>query len=140
MINIRIMQIDDYDSIIRLWKEKGQVALNSIDDSFEGLLKYLSRNPATSFVATDNGRIIGTIMAGHDGRRGFFHHVYISDEYRGQGIGKMLVESAIDALTAEGIGKTALVVFSDNDLGNTFWEHMGFTVRDDLVYRNKVIR
>jgi len=87
----------------------------------------------------DGERIIGTILAGHDGRRGIFHHVVVAPEYRGQGIGRMLVESAMEALKKEGITKVLLVVFEHNENGNAFWEHMGFTERTDLVYRNKYI-
>ena len=101
------------------------------------MAKYLKRNPTTSFVAEDNGRIVGTILAGHDGRRGIFHHVVVLPEYRNKGIGKMLADNAMDALKKEGVTKVLLVVFKDNDNGNSFWEHIGFTARNDLVYRNK---
>lgn len=139
MVNIRIMSISDYDDILELWNEEGKVPINDVDESYEGIEKYLKRNPSTSFIAEENGRIVGTIMAGHDGRRGFFHHVYISGRLRGQGIGKMLVESAMNALKKEGIRKAALVAFFDNEQGNEFWEHIGFTERNDLIYRNKII-
>lgn len=76
-------------------------------------------------------------MAGHDGRRGFFHHVSVAKEYQRKGIGKQLVAHAMDALRKEGIRKVALVAFTDNDLGNRFWEEQGFTVRKDLYYKNK---
>ena len=135
MVNIRVMTVDDYDGIAELWKT--HEGTNPVDDSPEGFAKYLKRNPATSFVAEDEGRIIGTILAGHDGRRGIFHHVSVLPGYRKQGVGKMLVESAMDALEKEGITKVLLVVFGHNKNGNEFWEHMGFTVRNDLIYRNK---
>lgn len=137
MVNIRIMTVDDYDSVCNVWKFIDGV--NPIDDSLEGFSKYLKRNPETSFVADDNGKIVGTILAGHDGRRGFFHHVTVLPEYRNQGIGRNLVNNAINALKNEGINKVALVVFENNELGNGFWEKIGFTVRDDLIYRNKNI-
>lgn len=79
------------------------------------------------------------IMSGHDGRRGFIHHTTVKQEYRGQGIGKKLVDSALAALEAEGIHKAALVAFEKNVSGNIFWEKVGFTVREDLIYRNKNI-
>lgn len=135
MVNIRVMTTADYDGICDVWKDHD--GINPVDDSLEGFAKYLKRNPTTSFVAEDNGRIIGTILAGHDGRRGLFHHVVVLPEYRGKGIGKMLAESAMEALKKEGITKVLLVVFKDNDSGNGFWEHIGFTARNDLVYRNK---
>ena len=134
----RIMQAGDCDALHEVWKSTGQETKGvTVDDTYEGLEKYLTRNPATSFVAVDNGKIIGCIMAGHDGRRGFFHHVSVMKEYQGKGVGKELVAHAMDALRAEGIRKVALVAFTDNDTGNGFWEKMGFTVREDLYYRNK---
>ena len=137
MVKIRVMTVNDWDGISELWKDhKGT---NPVDDSREGFIRYIKRNPTTSFVAEDNGRIIGTILAGHDGRRGIFHHVHTASAYRKQGIGRRLVESAMEALRNEGIQKVLLVVFTDNDEGNAFWENMGFTVREDLFYRNKYI-
>ena len=138
-MNIRVMTADDYSLVYDLWTSENEVVLNPVDDSLEGFVKYLKRNPSTSFAAEENGKIIGTIMAGHDGRRGFFHHVFVASEYRGQGIGKKLDESAMEALGKEGITKTALVAFTDNTCGNNFWEKLGFTVREDLYYRNKYI-
>jgi len=137
MVETRIMTPDDWDGVAKVWED--HEGTNPVDDSPEGFAKYLRHNPATSFVAVDNGRIVGTILAGHDGRRGIFHHVSVLKEYQKQGIGRMLVESAEEALRKEGINKVLLVVFTHNDSGNAFWEHMGFTVREDLVYRNKYI-
>ncbi len=135
MVKIRVMTPDDWDGVADVWEN--HEGTNPVDDSVEGFTKYLRRNPATSFVAVDDGRIIGTILAGHDGRRGIFHHVSVLPEYQKQGIGKMLVDNAMEALRKEGITKVLLVVFDHNENGNQFWEHMGFTVREDLIYRNK---
>ena len=137
MVKTRLMTINDWDGVAEVWEN--HEGTNPVDDSVEGFTRYLKRNPTTSFVAEDNGRIVGTILAGHDGRRGIFHHVSIAPEYRKQGIGRKLVESAAEALRNEGINKVLLVVFTHNDNGNQFWEHMGFTVREDLYYRNKYI-
>ena len=139
MVKIRVMTISDYEGVYNLWINTPGMGLNSSDDSREGIEKYLKRNPATSFVAECGGAMIGVIMAGHDGRRGYIHHTAVLPAYRNRGIEKKLVESAMTALDEEGINKVALVVFSKNDLGNTFWEKMGFIQRDDLVYRNKNI-
>lgn len=103
------------------------------DRSFFTLVQYLLRNPNTCFVAEDNGKIVGVIMSGHDGRRGFIHHTTVKKEYRGQGIGKKLVDAALAELEAEGIHKVALVAFEKNISGNIFWEKVGFTVRDAKV-------
>ena len=138
MVKIRLMTINDWESVEKVWKD--HEGTNPVDDSEEGFTRYLKRNPTTSFVAEDDGKIIGTILAGHDGRRGFLHHVVVLPEYRKQGIGRMLVESAMEALGKEGIQKVLLVVFNDNENGNQFWEHIGFTTRPDLVYRNKYVK
>lgn len=138
MVKIRVMTIADYEGICEVWKN--HEGTNPVDDSYDGFAKYIRRNPATSFVAVDDDRIVGTILAGHDGRRGLFHHVSVLPEYQKQGIGKMLVDNAMDALEKEGITKVLLVVFKDNDNGNDFWEHLGFTVREDLYYRNKYVK
>lgn len=138
-MTIRTMNIEDYEAVYHLWIHTEGMGLNTTDDSREGIAKYLLRNPNTCFVAEDNGKLIGVIMSGHDGRRGFIHHTTVRKEYRGQGIGRKLVDSAMTALEAEGIHKVALVAFEKNVSGNIFWEKAGFTIRDDLVYRNKAI-
>ncbi len=134
---IRPMTISDYDALHALWLATPGMGLNTTDDSREGIAKYLERNPRTSFVAEQGGQLTGAIMAGHDGRRGFIHHTCVRADYQGEGIGRALVEAALDALQAEGIHKVALVVFDRNEKGNAFWEKMGFTTRADLVYRNR---
>lgn len=136
---IRKMNIDDYENVYDLWIHTAGIGLNTTDDSKEGIEKYLWRNPNTCFVAEENGEIAGAIICGHDGRRGYIYHTAVKAEYRGNGIGKKLVKSALTALEKEGIHKVALVAFEKNTSGNRFWESVGFTVRNDLVYRNKNI-
>lgn len=133
------MKIEDYEKVYDLWIHTEGMGLNTIDDSREGIAKYLLRNPNTCFVAEENGELVGVIMSGHDGRRGFIYHTTVKAEYRNRGIGKKLVDLVLGALKKEGIHKVALVAFEKNVLGNTFWEKVGFTVREDLVYRNKNI-
>ena len=139
MINIRVMVISDYEEIYDVWINTPGMGLNSTDDSKEGIEKYLKRNPTTSFVAECDGKVVGVIMAGHDGRRGYLHHTAVLSAYRNQGIAKTLVEAAMKALEKEGIHKVALVAFKKNEIGNGFWEHLGFVEREDIVYRNKNI-
>lgn len=139
MIKIRVMTIEDYDEVYHLWMNTPGMGLNSIDDSKSGIEKYIKRNPTTCFVAETEEKIVGVIMAGHDGRRGYIYHTAVSPDFRNQGIATKLVDSALAALDQEGINKTALVVFERNEIGNEFWEHIGFVERNDLIYRNKNI-
>ena len=137
---IRVMTMDDYDAVYDLWLHTPGMGLNTADDSREGVERYLRRNPTACFVAVGESRIVGVIMAGHDGRRGYIYHTAVLPSCQGQGIGERLVDCAVAALEKEGIMKAALVAFRKNESGNGFWEHIGFTEREDLVYRNKTIR
>lgn len=133
------MKVEDYKNITDLWKSIDGVGLRNLDDSKEGISKFLKRNPTTCFVSELDNLIVGTIMCGHDGRRGYIYHLAVDSHYRKQGIAKELVDKSIDALKLEGINKVALVVFEDNKIGNEFWENQGFIKRLDLIYRNKSI-
>ena len=137
---IRAMIPEDYDDAYALWLSCTGMGLNDLDDSRDGIEKFLRRNPTTCFVAWEDGKIVGTILCGQDGRRGYIYHTAVSSDCRGRGIGTQLVQAALDALKEAGIHKVALVVFSGNQSGNLFWEHRGFTVREDLTYRNLALR
>lgn len=130
------MLIEDYNNVNNLWSNTAGMGMRSLDDSLEGITKFLDRNPTTCFVAELDNRIAGVILCGHDGRRGYIYHTAVKIDYRKRGIGKALVSTTLEALKKEQINKVALVVFATNGLGNEFWEHMGFKRRDDLVYRN----
>jgi N-acetylglutamate synthase len=139
-MQIRLMVPGDYDMLYHLWTTTPGMGLNDIDDSREGIVRYLARNPHTCFVAEQDGIIIGAIMCGHDGRRGMIHHTVVAEDEQHRGTGTALVRAALEALRKEGISKVLLVVFSRNEKGNAFWEKQGFTARTDLVYRNMVLR
>ena len=134
---IRVMNTEDYDRVYALWMSCKNMGFNNLDDSRQGIEKYLKRNPSTCFVAEQDDAIVGVILAGHDGRRGFIHHMAVAEHCRRQGIAADLLDQALAALKEEGINKTALLVFNRNEAGNAFWERQGFTVRDDVTYRNK---
>ena len=136
---IRKMITEDYDRVYALWMSCAGMGLNNIDDSPEGIAKYLRRNPTTCFVAEENDSIIGVILTGHDGRRGYISHTAVHPDHRKEGIGRALVEAALAALSEEGISKVNLVAFTRNEAGNAFWEKMGFTLRTDLSYRNRTL-
>lgn len=139
-MKIRSMTIEDYEVVYQLWLSTPGMGLNSLDDSRDGIKKYLNRNPNTCLVAEKENLIVGVIMCGHDGRRGYIYHTAVTAAERGNGIGGALVRAALSALEEEGINKAALVVFSNNETGNSFWEKYGFTLRGDLIYRNKTIK
>lgn len=136
-MNIRIMTIADYDAVYALWLSCKGMGLNNLDDSKEGIAKFLERNPETCFVAESDGKIIGIILTGHDGRRGYIYHTAVNPESRRMGIASRLVEASLNALKQQGINKVALVVFDRNKDGNAFWEKLGFSIREDLIYRNQ---
>lgn len=136
---IRLMDNRDYPAVRDLWAGTTGMGLNDVDDSPDGIRRYLERNPRTCFVCEDGGSVVGAILAGHDGRRGFIYHACVAETHRKRGIGRGLADAAMNALKAEGISKTALVVFGRNRQGNAFWERLGFELRTDLNYRNKAI-
>lgn len=131
---LRVMTIDDYDQVYALWKQIHGFGIRSVDDSREGIDRFLKRNPTTSVVAVDDGKIIGAILCGHDGRRGCLYHVCVDENYRMRGIGKSMVVFAMEALKKEKINKVSLIAFTKNDIGNAFWNEIGWTKRMDLNY------
>ena len=135
-MRIRLLTIEDYESVYELWTNTKDMGMRSLDDSYEGIERFLKRNPTTSFVAEKDNEVVGVILCGHDGRRGYIYHTAVNADYRRKGLGETLVNAALEALKKEGINKAALVVFSTNDVGNRFWESIGFEKREDLIYRN----
>lgn len=137
--DIRKVTIEDYDQLLALWNstEQSRRALNPVDDSREGIERYLKRNPDTCFAAVSDGKIIGVILTGHDGRRAIIHHMCVHPDHRRMGIAGRLVKEAEQALKKEGIQKIFGLVFKDNDTANAFWESQGYSLRTNLNYRNK---
>ena len=131
---VRIMTIEDYEGVYALWKKIKGFGIRSIADSKEGVARFLKRNPTTSVVAEKDGRIVGSILCGHDGRRGCLYHVCVDEDYRRHGIGKRMVVFAMKALKEEKINKVSLIAFTENDIGNAFWNTIGWTERLDLNY------
>jgi len=139
MYKIEKMVIKNYSEMINLWKNTKGVGLSGKDDSKISIKKYLKKNPNTCFTAKYDGSIIGTIMAGNDGRRGIIYHLMVKPEYRKKGIAKKLLKKAENSLKKEGIRKIMIYVFKENKLGNKFWENNGYKIRKDLNLRAKVI-
>lgn len=134
MIDIRTMTINDYDGVRALWLTIKGFAIRSIDDSREGIAAFLKRNPTTSVVAVEDGKVVGSILCGHDGRSGCLYHVCVSDDHRNQGIGRSMVIKAMEALEAEHINNVTLIAFTENSIGNAFWKHCGWNMRSDCNY------
>lgn len=131
---VRPMTTDDYEDVFALWSTINGFAIRSIDDSKAGIEVFIKRNPTTSVVAICDGKPVGAILCGHDGRRGCFYHVCVQKEYRRHGIGKAMVVYCMEALRKEHINKVSLIAFTKNDVGNAFWKSIGWTKREDLNY------
>lgn len=131
------MKIEDYDEIRRLWSKVPGMGLNNLDDSREGVERFLLRNPGTSFVVKTTEGIVGTVLCGHDGRRGGLYHLAVRPDMQGRGFGRALVNAAAHALRKEGISKVSAHVFANNEEGNRFWDKMGFADRSDVRYRSR---
>ena len=138
-MQMRYMLESDYDQVIALWTSCPEVELNSADDSREGIARFIRRNPDTCFVAEEEGRLVGVILSGSDGRRGYIYHAAVPPSMRGKGIGSMLVNAVLDKMREAGVGKVGLLTFTDNEAGIRFWGKHGFVVRDDLYYHSNVL-
>ena len=131
---IREMKIEDYDNVFALWKTIKGFGIRSMDDSKEGIERFLKWNPGLSVVAEEEGKIVGAILCGSDGRRGCLYHVCVHKDYRRQGIGKTMVIWCMEKLKELQINKVSLIAFTQNDIGNAFWKEIGWTKREDLNY------
>lgn len=132
------IHIDDYDEIYALWGRTPGMGLSGAD-SQGNILRFLERNKGLSFCRREKGPILGTILCGHDGRRGYIYHVTVAEEARGRGIGSELVEKSLLRLKEKGIDKCHLFVFKDNETGNAFWRSTGWEKRDDIFVYSKSI-
>lgn len=135
-MEISVMSINDYEDVYCLWSKTPDMGLRTVDDSKEGISRFIERNPSTNFVCRIKNELVGVILCGHDGRRGYIYHAAVNEKHRRQGIGEILVGSVLNALANEGINKVALFVYADNIGGNMFWESVGFVERKDLILRN----
>ena len=138
-MDIRVMKSEDYDKLYELWMTIKGFGIRSIDDSREGVTRFLKRNHTTSITAWDGDTLIGAILCGHDGRTGFFYHVCVASDYRQHGVGHRMVHFAMKALQAEGINKVSLIAFKSNEVGNEFWHNVGWVERSDVNYYDFVL-
>lgn len=136
---IRAMLPSDYDNVYALWKKIEGFGIRSIDDSREGVTKFIKRNPTTSVVAIVDDEVVGSLLCGHDGRTGYLYHVCVRKDMRRHGIGKDMVVRAMNMLKDEGINKVALLAFRTNEGGNAFWKQVGWKEREDINYYDFVL-
>jgi len=137
-ITIAEFAIEAYEQVYSLWESCDGIGLSSAD-SRSSIRIYLERNPGLSLIAYDGKTIVGTILCGHDGRRGYIHHLAVQPNYRRQGIGRLLVDKSIAALQSSGIQKCHLFIFHDNTSGIEFWEGIGWTYRQDIGVVSKIV-
>ena len=127
------MLVKDIPAALLLWQGLPGIGLREADRP-TALAKYLARNPDSSFVAiNEEDKLVGVSLAGHDGRRGYLHHVAVNPDYRNLGLGRKLVDACLRALKAEGIEKCHLWVKVDNTAGKSFWNHVGWRERTDIA-------
>lgn len=134
---IREMIINDYEEVIDLWKKTEGVGLSE-SDSKQHIQNFLNRNKGLSNVYIKNDIVVGTVLCGHDGRRGYIHHLAVDEKYRGNKIGSDLISTCLEELKKDGILKCHLFVFNENELGKSFWKGTGWSLRDDLLIFSKI--
>lgn len=136
---IRLLTIEDYDGLLDMWIHTPGMGLRKLDDSREGLALFLKRNPTSCFVACEDGRLVGCIMGGHDGRRGYIYHTLVLPEYRHRGLGKALVDAVVQALLKENVTRVDLVVLGSNESGKKFWSSLGWENQTTVCFFGKGI-
>jgi ribosomal protein S18 acetylase RimI-like enzyme len=132
MIEFARFRPTDYDEVMALWCATEGLTLREAD-SREAIVRYLERNPGLSLVARDAGHLVGAVLAGTDGRRGYLQHLAVAPSHRGQGVGRALAERAVEALWALGVAKCHLMLRQENAVARAFWGHLGWRDRDDVV-------
>ncbi len=128
---IELFKPEHIEAAVSLWHATPHVSASSADEP-QRLTRFLERNDGCSFVAINGKQVIGTCLCGHDGRRGFIHHLAVAPEWRGKGIGSRLVDQSLEALGKQGIEKCHALVYRDNPYSKLFWEARGWQRRDNL--------
>lgn len=131
-LQIREMVPTDYEALRTLWESSEGVGLSDAD-SPSGFEQFLKRNPRLSFVALDCDCLVGGVLCGHDGRRGYIHHLAVSLSHRRRGVARALVSRCLSGLSAEGIQKCHVFVFDENEAARVFWQAASWSARAELV-------
>jgi ribosomal protein S18 acetylase RimI-like enzyme len=131
-VTTREFVIEDYDGAIALWSCVDGVEICE-GDSREEIAEYLKRNPRLSRVAEARGKIVGVAMCGHDGRRGWIYHLAVAAEYRGQKVGRRLLDDCMNELRRAGLKRAIILVAGDNPAGREFWLRNGWEEIDGAI-------
>ena len=128
----------EIEAALALWRVTDHLGLTPEDEPV-ALDNFLARNPGLSYVAVDDGRVVGTVLCGHDGRRGYIHHIAVAAAYRRRSLASELLDRALAKLQSNGIAKCHALVFRDNPYGELFWSRKGWEFREDIwVYSKRV--
>ena len=138
-VALRPMTIADYDEVLALWRATEGVGLSAADERPQ-IERYLARNPGLSLVAAADGRLAGAVLCGHDGRRGYIHHLAVAADLRGRGIGRELVARCMEGLAAIDISRCHIFVYTRNTEGQGFWRAIGWKLRADLAVMSRDVR
>jgi ribosomal protein S18 acetylase RimI-like enzyme len=135
-ISYRLMEITDYEKVFELWSHTTGMGLSNADIR-EKINVYLERNRGSCFVAFEKSEIIGTVLCGNDGRRGYIYHLVVKDNYRNQGIGSRLLKKCTASLKKSGIEKCHLFVYQDNSTAIKYYHDKGWQQRNELIIFSK---
>ena len=138
-IAITEFSMTDYEEAVALWREMPEIGLDDADTP-EQMRSFLARNPGLSFVVRDRGKLVGAVLCGHDGRRGYLHHLAVDRAYQGAGIGRALVDRCLSALAAVGIARCNIFVFAENEEGKGFWEKTGWLTYEGLEVMYRTVK
>ncbi len=130
------LTLEDFDEVTDLWRNTEGIGLSSADTR-ERIGIYLERNPGLSFTARASGKLIGAVLCGHDGRRGYLHHLAVRAEWRKKGVARVLIERCMAGLGSVGIEKCHIFVYAHNKTGKAFWQHEGWMEREDLLFMSR---
>jgi ribosomal protein S18 acetylase RimI-like enzyme len=128
---------DEYSMVISLWQRCGPGVNVGASDSREDIRRKLERDPELFLVAEENGRMVGTVIGGFDGRRGMLYHLAVEPDMRGRGIAKALLVEVEQRLRNLGCRKSYLMMIPDNPAGE-FYKNCGWNEMDVRIF-SKII-
>ena len=138
-MNLRLLSEADIPAAREFWDSVPGLGLCAADEPAP-LASFFVRNPGLSWGAFDEGRLVATLLAGHDGRRGFLYHLAVAVDQQGKGLAAELMTRALAGLAECGIAKVHAFVLADNIQGLAFWAsaaRRGWSRRGDILLFSK---